>query len=213
MSFSIKQIKSLLSEHGMPVDNLDKAAEEICGRHTADLESIKEERDEYKKSAGLYEAAKKELDALKANPDDYKEKYEKAKKDLDAYKAEVAQEKELTAKKTAYTELCKDAGLNEKGIAKAVKYADWSKVELDESGKIANAKDHIKTIKEEWAEHVEASRVQGANTATPPQSTGGAIKSRADIYKTDEHGRFVMDATQRQEALAQIIAAEAQQKG
>jgi DNA-binding transcriptional MerR regulator len=214
MSFSIKQIKSLLSEHGMPVDNLDKAAEEICGRHTADLESIKEERDEFKKSAGLYEAAKKELEALKANPDNYKEKYEKAKKDFDAYKAEIAQEKEMAAKKAAYTEICKDAGLNEKGIAKAVKYADWSSIELDENGKIKDPKEHIKSIKEEWAEHVETSRVQGANTTTPPQNNGGgALKTRDDIYKTDEHGRFLLDATQRQEALAQLIAAEQQQKG
>lgn len=211
MSFSIKQIKSLLSEHGMPVDNLDKAAEEICGRHTADLESIKEERDEYKKSAGLYDAAKKELDALKANPDNYKEKYEKAKKDLETYKAEIAQEKELAAKEAAYTEICKDAGLNEKGIAKAVKYADWSKIELDENGKITNAKDHIKTIKDEWAEHIETSRVQGANTATPPASTGGSVKSREEIYK-QENGRFVYDATQRQEMLSQLNAAQ-QQKG
>lgn len=211
MSFSIKQIKSLLSEHGMPVDNLDKAAEEICGRHTADLESIKEERDEYKKSAGLYDAAKKELDALKANPDDYKEKYEKAKKDLEAYKAEVTQEKELSAKKAAYTEICKDAGLSEKGIAKAVKYADWSKIELDENGKITNAKDHIKSIKDEWAEHIETSRVQGANTPNPPQNNGGAVKSREEIYK-QENGRFVYDATERQEMLSQLIAAN-QQKG
>ena len=211
MSFSIKQIKSLLSEHGMPVDNLDKAAEEICGRHTADLESIKEERDEYKKSAGLYDAAKKELDALKANPDNYKEKYEKAKKDLETYKAEIAQEKELAAKKAAYTEICKDAGLNEKGIAKAVKYADWSKIELDENGKITNAKDHIKTIKDEWAEHIEASRVEGARTPNPPASTGGAVKSREEIYK-QENGRFVYDATQRQEMLSQLNATQ-QQKG
>lgn len=211
MSFSIKQIKSILSAHGMPVESLDSAAEEICGRHSADFDSIKEERDALKKTAELYDAAKKELDALKANPDDFKGKYEETKKEFEAYKNSVAQEKEMSAKKAAYTEICRDAGLNDKGIAKAIKYADWSKIALDEDGKITNPKEHIKELKDEWAEHIVTTSTKGANTATPPQNNGGT-KSRDDIYARDEHGRFKLDATQRQEALAQLIAAE-QQKG
>lgn len=192
MAFSIKQIKALLSEHGMPVDNLDKCAEELCGRHTADLESIKEERDEYKKTATEYEAAKKELETLKANPDDYKGKYEKTKKEFDEYKAGIAHEKELEAKKAAYTEVCKDAGLSDKGIAKAVKYADWAKIELDESGKIKEPKEHIKAIKEEWAEHVVQSSQQGAKTANPPANNGGSGKTKEEIMAiTDDHARQV----------------------
>ena len=114
----------------------------------------------------------------------------------------------LAAKKAAYTEVCKDAGLNEKGVAKALKYADWNAVELDETGKVKNPKDHIKALKEEWAEHVITSTTTGANTPNPPANNGGSIKSREDIYKTDDHGRFILNASERQAALAQLNASE-----
>ena len=75
MSFGIKQIESILSSHGMPLENLNKCAEELCGRHKADIDSIKEERDNYKTDAETLESVKKELtDAKKA--------LEKAEKEL-----------------------------------------------------------------------------------------------------------------------------------
>ena len=213
MAFSVKQIKAILSENGMPVDNLDKVAEEICSRHAADLDSIKEERDALRKDSETLKSVQKELDELKSHPDDgFKEKYEKIKKDFDAFKTETEAEKTLTKKKVAFEEICKDAGLNEKGVAKAMKYTDWDSVELDDSGKVRDAKDHIKNLKEEWAEHISTETTTGANTPNPPINTSGAPKSREDIYKTDEHGRFLMNASERQAALAQINAAE-QQKG
>ena len=180
MAFSVKQIKALLSEHGLPVDNLDAAADEICRRHAADLDSIKEERDTYKKDAETLAEVQKELDALKNQPDDgYKEKYEKEHKDFSDFKASVEQEKTLEAKKAAFKELCVDAGLSEKGVSKAVKYADWEKVELDENGKVKDPKDHIKTLKEELAEHVVTEKKTGVETPTPLGGTGSKGPSPA----------------------------------
>lgn len=213
MAFSIKQTKAKLQEFGVPAEQLDAAAEYFCAAHKTDLDAIKEERDALKHEAETLAAVQKELDALKNQPDDgFKAKYEKVKAEYDKYKTDTENEKALAAKKAAYTEVCKDAGLNEKGVAKALKYADWNAVELDDSGKVKDAKNHIKALKEEWAENVEFVTTRGANTPNPPANNGGTLKSREDIYKTDERGRFVMDATQRQAALAQIIAAE-QQKG
>lgn len=213
MAFSVKQIKALLSEHGLPVDNLEAAADEICRRHAADLDSIKEERDSYKKDAETLAATKKELEDLKAKPDDgWKDKYDAARKELAEYKETVAKEKTLAAKKAAYQELCKDAGLSENGIAKAVKYADFDSVEMDDAGKIKDGKSLIKSIREEWPEHIVKDSTSGARTATPPGGGSAGLKSREEIYKKDEHGRFVLDAAQRQQALSEIIAAE-QQKG
>ena len=204
MAFTLKGIKALLSENGLPVDNLDKAAEEICSRHNATLDSIKEERDGYKKDAETLATVKadlataqKELEQLRNQPDDgYKAKYEKVKKDFDDFKTATENEKVLAAKKAAYTDLCKDAGLSDKGVAKAVKYADWSAVELDADGKIVSAADHIKAVKEEWAEHVVKEDTKGANTPNPPKGTGSSYKSKDEILA-------IKDDAARQKAIAE----------
>lgn len=213
MAFSIKQTKAKLQEFGVPADKLDTAAEYFCAAHKTDLDAIKEERDTLQGTVETLTEAKKELDALKAQPSDgYKERYEKIKGDFEKFKADTEAEKVLESKKSAYTELCKDAGLNERGVTKALKYADWGTVELDEAGKIKDAGKHIKSLKEEWAEHVETTMVKGVKTPNPPTNTGKTPITRDEIYKRDDRGRFVLDATQRQAALSQIIAAE-QQKG
>lgn len=204
MAFTIKGIKALLSENELPVENLDKAAEEICSRHNATMESIKEERDGYRKDAETLadtkkalETAQAELKRLQEQPDDgYREKYEKEHQAFEDFKAAAQEEKLLAAKKSAYTELCKDAGLSEKGVAKAVKYADWKSVELDDDGSIKNANDHIRGLKEEWAEHVVKTTVEGANTPTPPGTSGGGYKSKDDILN-------IKDDAERQKAIAE----------
>ena len=43
----------------------------------------------------------------------------------------------------------------------------------------------------------------GAKTSTPPANTGGAKLTKADIYKKDERGRYVLSASERQKALAE----------
>lgn len=196
MAFTIKQTKAKLQEYGVPAEQLTEAAEYFCGAHTTDLEAIKEERDRYRKDAETLANTKAELDALKAQPGDgYKEKYEAVRKELAEYKESVANEKALEAKKAAYQDLCKDAGLNDKGISKAVKYADWDSIELDEKGKVVDAKAHLKAIREEWAEHIRTEGVQGANTPNPPGGTGG--KS----YKSKDEIIAIKDPAERQQAI------------
>ena len=115
MSFSIKQIKAILSEHNMPVDDLDKATEEICARHSADLEGIKEERDIYKKDAETLASVQKELDTLKAATSDgknpYKVKYEAIKEEFEAYKKDVDSKAVKAEKEKAYMELLKETDI------------------------------------------------------------------------------------------------------
>lgn len=214
MAFSVKQVKAKLQEYGVPADQLDTAAEYFCRAHATDLDAIKEERDALKRDAETLASVQKELDAIKAQPGDgYKEKYQKVKADFEKYMADTEAAAALEAKKTAYTEVCKDAGLNEKGIAKALKYADWDAVELDDAGKVRDAKKHIKSLKEEWAEHVVTTTTQGANTPNPPANNGGSRMTLDEIYRKDESGRFVHDATERQAARSELIAAQQQQKG
>lgn len=191
----------------------DDKADEIISAHTETVTRLKTELDQAKADADRLPAIQKELDDLKAKPDDgWKDKYDSVRKELADYKESIANEKALAAKKAAYQELCKDAGLSENGITKAVKYADFDSVELDDAGKIKDGKSLIKSIREEWPEHIVKDSTSGAKTATPPGGGSAGLKSREEIYKKDEHGRFVLDAAQRQQALSEIIAAE-QQKG
>lgn len=201
--------RKFLSALGIEAEKID----EIIGAHTDTIEGLKDELARVKADAAKLHEVQKELDDLKAKPDDgWKDKYEAARKELAEYKDSVAKEKAMAAKKAAYQELCKDAGLSENGIAKAVKYADFDSVELDDAGKIKDGKSLIKSIREEWPEHIVKDSTSGARTATPPGGGSAGLKSREEIYKKDEHGRFVLDAAQRQQALSEIIAAE-QQKG
>lgn len=201
--------RKFLSALGIEADKID----EIIGAHTDTIEGLKDELAKVKADAAKLPEVQKELDDLKAKPDDgWKDKYDAARKELAEYKDSVAKEKTLAAKKAAYQELCKDAGLSENGITKAVKYADLDAVELDDAGKIKDGKSLIKSIREEWPEHIVKDSTSGAKTATPPGGGSAGLKSREEIYKKDEHGRFVLDAAQRQQALSEIIAAE-QQKG
>ena len=131
------------------------------------------------------------------------EEYKTLKKSFDDYKAEVTAKETKAAKEAAYRAILKDANLSEKGIEKAIKYAEWDKIELEADGKVKGASDHIKAVKEEWAEYVTTTTTTGAKTSTPPANTGGAKLTKADIYKKDERGRYVLSASERQKALAE----------
>ena len=131
------------------------------------------------------------------------EEYKTLKKSFDDYKAEVTAKETKAAKEAAYRAILKDANLSEKGIEKAIKYAEWDKIELEADGKIKGASDHIKAVKEEWAEYVTTTTTTGAKTSTPPANAGGAKLTKADIYKKDERGRYVLSASERQKALAE----------
>lgn len=187
MAFSIKQIKAILSSHNMPVEDLDAAAEDICARHSADLDSIKEERDTFKKNAETLADVQKELDALKANTgDDFKAKYEKEKKDFEDYKAGIEKERALEAKRAVLREIAKDAGLSEAGIAKAVKYHDFDTMELDEKGAAKEKAALLKGLKEEWPEYIQTTETKGAETATPPSGGKPARKTVEEIMAIED---------------------------
>ena len=59
----------------------------------------------------------------------------------------MEKERTRTAKEKAYRDALKDANLNEKGVEKALKYADWEKIELDDDGKLKDAKSHVKEVR------------------------------------------------------------------
>lgn len=196
MSLTRKMLKAM----GIEEEKIDQ----IIEAHSETVDSLKADRDSYKEDAEKLKDVQKELDDLKAKGDDgWKEKHDRLKDEFDKYKTDVQAKETKAAKEAAYRAILKDANLSEKGIEKAVKYADWDKIELDTDGKLKSANDHIKAVREEWAEYVTTTTTTGAKTSTPPANNGGAKLTKAEIYARDEHGRYKLSTAERQKALAE----------
>ena len=189
MSLTRKMLKAM----GIEEEKIDQ----IIEAHSETVDSLKADRDSYKEDAEKLKAVQKELDDLKAKGDDgWKEKHDKLKDEFDQYKNDVQAKETKAAKEAAYRDILKDANLSEKGIEKAIKYAEWDKIELGEDGKLKGANDHIKAVREEWAEYVTTTTTTGAKTSTPPANNGGKTG------KTKEEIMAIRDPAVRQAEIA-----------
>ena len=196
--------RKMLKAMGIEEEKIDQ----IIEAHSETVDSLKADRDNYKKDADQLKSVREELDELKAKGDDgWKEKHDKLKGDFDTYKKDVEAKETHSKKVEAYKAILKDANLSEKGIEKAVKYAEWDKIELETDGKLKGASDHIKAVKEEWAEYVTTTTTTGAKTSNPPANNGGSVKTKEEIYKM-ENGRYVLSASERQAELAKLYQHE-----
>lgn len=162
----------------------DEQISGIIEAHSDTVEALKGERDKYKAEAEKLPDVQRQLDTAKAAAKDSGD-YTKLKEQFDKYKAEVAEKETLAAKKTALQKVAKDAGLTDAGIAKALKYSDFAKIELDDKGDAKDAAALMKSLKEEWAEYVGTSETKGADVSKPPaqQQTDYDSMSDADYYK------------------------------
>lgn len=200
MAFTRKMLKALGIE--------DEKIDQIMDAHTEVTESLKADRDKYKGDAEKLEAVQKELDGLKAKGDDgYKAKYEAEKKAHDELKANIANEKAYASKEAAYRELLKAAGVKEKFIDTIIR-AEKSVIDglkLGEDGKIDNAKDLTEKAKQNWSDFVATTTTKTAGVENPPANNGGTKLTREQIYKKDEHGRYVLSTAERQKAIADTL--------
>ena len=189
MSLTRKMLKAM----GIEEEKIDQ----IIEAHSETVDSLKADRDSYKEDAEKLKDVQKELDDLKAKGDDgWKEKHDRLKEEFDQYKNDVQAKETKAAKEAAYRDVLKDANLSEKGIEKAIKYAEWDKIELGEDGKLKDANDHIKAAREEWAEYVTTTTTTGAKTSTPPANNGGKTG------KTKEEIMAIRDPAVRQAEIA-----------
>ena len=175
MSLTRKMLKAM----GIEEDKIDQ----IIEAHSETVDALKADRDSYKKDSENLKTVQKELDELKAQGNDgWKEKHDRLKDEFDKYKNDVQAKETKAAKEAAYRAILKDANLSEKGIEKAIKYAEWDKIELEADGKLKGANDHIKAVREEWAEYVTTTTTTGARTSTPPANNGtGTGKTKEEI--------------------------------
>ena len=171
MAFTRATLRNLAKESGV---ELPKEFEDaLISEHTT-------ARDAYAEEQVKAELAKQPTE--KAGNVKDSEEYKTLDKAFKDYKAEVAAKETKAAKEAAYRSILKDANLSEKGIEKAIKYAEWDKIELEADGKLKGANDHIKAVKEEWAEYVTTTTTTGAKTSNPPANTGsGTGKTRDEI--------------------------------
>lgn len=195
MALTRKFLKALEIE-GDKADQIIEAHTETLDGLKASLEAAQADANKLPEIQKQLEAAQTELEAVKK--DSYKVKYEAIKEDFEAYKAEQSKKESRAAKETAYRALLKQAGVSEKRIDAVVKVSDVDGVELNEKGEIDDAKDRLKSIKDEWADFIETTEVKGAATPNPPANIGGHTMTVEDIDK-------IKDTAERQRAMAQNL--------
>lgn len=193
----------------------EEQADTIIEAHTETVDGLKERLKAAEEKAKTADDLQKELDGLKAKGgEDYKARAEKAEKELKNYKAEVAAKETRAAKEKAVRAYFEAKNITGNNLAIALRGAkdEISSIELDDNYSIKDTKALDDLVGGEFASLVVKSSTRGANTATPPGTkSSGAPMTRADVYAKDDKGRFKLDASQRQEALAKIIQEE--QKG
>lgn len=186
--------RRFLASKGIEADVID----EIITAHTETTSALKdklEEAEKYKAKAEKYDEVSKELNDLKAEVAKNSDKdYEALKKEFDDYKADVENKAVRSKKEDAYKAILKDIGVSEKHFAKILKYSDVDSLEFDDDGKVKNSKEIMKSLKEEWSDHIEVKNQSGSTTPNPPANNGGKGMSKEDIMK-------IKDTAERQKAM------------
>lgn len=184
----------------------DEKIDEIINMHTETVEGLKADVAKYKADAETLPEVQRQLEKAQndleaGKKDSWKVKYEAIKEEFEGYKSEQAKKETRAAKEKAYRELLKQAGVSDKRLDAVLRVSDVDGVELDEKGAIKDADKLTESIKSEWSDFIQTTTTQGANTATPPANGGSSAMTKADIYKKDDHGRYLMSAAERQKAL------------
>lgn len=157
------------------------------------LDALHEEtdalRDELDTEKNARVAAEKERDAANSGK-------QTAEKALNDYKTQQTQKDTRATKAAAYKQLLKDKGVLEKHFDRVVKMtgADIDALELDENGKVKDAKKFMDSQKDVWSDFVGTTTTTGAPVDNPPANTGSKM--------TKEQIINIKDATERQAAIA-----------
>lgn len=184
----------------------DEKIDQIVDAHTETVDGLKNELKTAKEKADKLDGVEKELNDLKAKGEDgYKEKYEKEHKAFEDYKNDVTAKQTKAAKEAAAKAYFEAKNITGANLSIAMRGArdEINGIELDENGKIKDAKALDDLVSGEYAGLIVSTTTKGAKTATPPANNGGSKLTRADIYAKDEHGRYKLSASERQKALAE----------
>lgn len=195
MALTRKMLKAL----GIEDDKIDS----IIDAHSETVDALKKERDGYKESADRLTDVQKELDGLKAGGD-YKARYEKEHKDFEDYKAGITAKETRAAKEAAARAYFTGKGITGANLEIAVRgaSAEIEAAELD-GDKIKDTKALDELVGGTFKGLVVTTGTAGANTPHPNTNAGGGKMTRAEIFKRDEKGHYVMSTAERQKALSE----------
>lgn len=199
MSLTRKMLKAMGIE--------DEKIDQIIEAHTETVDGLKENLEKAKADAKALPAVQKELDAAKealkaAKDDGWKDKHDKVKKEFDEYKAGITAKETKEAKEAAVRAWYEGKGITGKALEIAMRGSteEISALEL-EDGKIKDAAALEALVKGDFSGLVGTTVTKGADVAHPATTNGGVTLTKADIYKKDDKGRYVMSASERQKAL------------
>ena len=132
------------------------------------------------------------------------EEYKTLEKSFNDYKAEIANKQAKEAKEKAVRAFYESKGITGKNLEIAMRgsRAEIDGIELD-GDKIKDNSALDALVEGDFSGLVATTTTKGANTANPPANNGGDKLTKADIYKKDERGRYIMSASERQKALAE----------
>lgn len=187
----------------------DEKIDQIIEAHGETVDALKEQRDQYRADAEKLPEVQKQLDTANARlesagKDPWKDKYDALNKEYGQYKSDQDAKDTRRAKEAAYREILKDAGIPDKRIAGIIKVSAEAidALELDDDGRAKDADKLVAAAKSEWEDFIPTTTEGGAPRHNPPANTNGGM-TKEDIYKKDDHGRYVLSAAERQRAIAE----------
>ena len=178
----------------------DEKIDQIVDAHTETVDGLKNELKTAKEKADKLDGVEKELNELKAKGEDgYKEKYEKEHKAFEDYKNDVTAKQTKAAKEAAAKAYFEAKNITGANLSIAMRGArdEINGLELDENGKIKDAKALDDLVAGEYAGLIVSTSTKGAKTATPPANNGGGM--------TKEQIFAIKDAGERQKAIAEHL--------
>lgn len=193
MAFTRATIRNLAKESGVELPKeLEDAlvSEHLTARNAYAEEQVKAELEK--------QPAEKAVNVKDS------EEYKTLKKSFDDYKAEIASKQAKEAKEKVVRAFYESKGITGKNLEIAMRgsRAEIDGIELD-GDKIKDASALDALVKGDFSGLVATTTKKGADTANPPANNGGDKLTKADIYKKDDKGRYVMSTAERQKALAE----------
>lgn len=195
-------IKKYTSEDGsIPSDAVAKLAQAVnssVGREFVAKERYTEKLEEIE----TLKTEKQTAEDSATTAGKWKDKYDALKGEFDNYKSEQASKETKAAKEKAVRAYYESKGITGKSLDIAIRGSSEEINSLEMDGdKIKDSSALDELVKGTFSGLVSTTIVKGADTATPPGNIGGGSMTKADIYKKDDRGRYVMSAAERQKAL------------
>lgn len=183
----------------------DEKIDQIIEAHSETVDGLKDKLKAAEEKAEKLADVEKQLGDLKAKGEDgYKDKYDKVKKEFDEYKSSVTARDLKAAKEKAVRQYFEGKNITGANLDIAMRGCrdEINAIVLD-GDKIKDTAALDALVSGTFSGLIVSKTVRGAETATPPANGGGSKLTRAEIFKKDDKGHYVMSTAERQKALAE----------